>query len=69
MKLLPIAYLQDPNTNTFVAFKKVNNIDKAIAEFPCEEKLTTWIDDNFVAVKQTSDYTLCKPTRYLNIAD
>ena len=66
MKLLPIAYIHDPNTNTFVVFKQVDKTDYTIAEFQHEGMVRQWLDDNFIKVEETTDYSICKPTRYLN---
>lgn len=66
MKLLPIAYMHDPNTDTFVVFKQVGKTDCTIAEFQHEDIAKQWLDDNFIKVKETTDYSLCQPTRYLN---
>ena len=66
MKLLPLAYAHNPNTDTFVVFKQVDKTDCAIAEFKHECMVQQWLDDNFIKVKETADYALCRPTRYLN---
>ena len=59
--LLQIAYVHDPNTNTFVVFNRVGKKDYAMAEFKHENMVTQWLDDNFIRIGETEDYSLCKP--------
>ena len=59
--LLQIAYVHDPNTNTFVVIQCVGKRDYAIAEFQHENMVTQWIDHNFIRIGETEDYSLCKP--------
>jgi hypothetical protein len=66
MKLLDIAYVDDPNSNTFIAFKCEDNKDVFLAEFKEETKLHHWLNDMFIPVMTKEDYTTVRPSRYLN---
>jgi len=61
-----IAYVEDPNTSTFVIFLNVKGKDVVLAEKATHRLAEQWIKDNFIKLKTTDDYDLYKPTRFLN---